>query len=103
MNALNSSTLILLEGDAGTGKTVLLSDLFYKICNKLNKIKNQLRQYSYDCVEEEENEEDSDYEYKQFSTINNGKSACIIVNHKEQVNCKLRIYTGKQEHFGIIL
>ncbi|WP_421777696.1 DUF2075 domain-containing protein [Gardnerella sp. KA00603] len=88
----NSSTLILLEGDAGTGKTVLLSDLFYKICNKLSKIKNQLRQYSYDGVEEE-NEEDSDYEYKQFSTINNGKSACIIVNHKEQVNVHNQIAT----------
>lgn len=88
----DSSTLILLEGDAGTGKTVLLSDLFYKICNKLSKIKNQLRQYSYDSVEEE-NEEDSDYEYKQFSTINNRKTACIIVNHKEQVNVYNQIAT----------
>lgn len=82
----------MLEGDAGTGKTVLLSDLFYKICNKLSKIKNQLRQYSYDSVEEE-NEEDSDYEYKQFSTINNRKTACIIVNHKEQVNVYNQIAT----------
>lgn len=88
----DSSTLILLEGDAGTGKTVLLSDLFYKICNKLSKIKNQLRQYSYDDVEEE-NEEDSDYEYKQFSTISNRKTACIIVNHKEQVNVYNQIAT----------
>lgn len=88
----DSSTLILLEGDAGTGKTVLLSDLFYKICNNLSKIKNQLRQYSYYDVEEE-NEENSDYEYKQFSTISNSKTACIIVNHKEQVNVYNQIAT----------
>lgn len=89
----DSSTLILLEGDAGTGKTVLLSDLFYKICNKLGKIKNQLRQYNYDDIEEENDDEDSDYEYKRFSTISNRKTACIIVNHKEQVNVYNQIAT----------
>lgn len=88
------STLILLEGDAGTGKTVLLSDLFYKICSKLSKIKNQLRQYHYEDFEEEnDEEEDSDYEYKQSSTIENKKTACIIVNHKEQVNVYNQIAT----------
>lgn len=89
----NSSTLILLEGDAGTGKTVLISDLFYKICNRLSKIKKQLRGYNYEDTEEENEEEDSDYEYKQFSTINNRKTACIIVNHKEQVNVYNQIAT----------
>lgn len=89
----NSSTLILLEGDAGTGKTVLLSDLFYKICNKLSKIKNQSLQYNYEYIEEGNDEEDYDYEYKQFSTINSRKTACIIVNHKEQVNVYNQIAT----------
>ncbi len=89
----NSSTLILLEGDAGTGKTVLLSDLFYKICNKLSKIKNQSLQYNYEDIEEGNDEEDYDYEYKQFSTINSRKTACIIVNHKEQVNVYNQIAT----------
>lgn len=90
----NSSTLILLEGDAGTGKTVLISDLFYKICNRLSKIKKQLLlEYNYEDTEEENEEEDSDYEYKQFSTINNRKTACIIVNHKEQVNVYNQIAT----------
>lgn len=93
MNASNSSTLILLEGDAGTGKTVLLSDLFYKICNKLSKIKNQSLQYNYEDIEEGNDEEDYDYEYKQFSTINSRKTACIIVNHKEQVNVYNQIAT----------
>lgn len=89
----DSSTLILLEGDAGTGKTVLLSDLFYKICNKLSKIKNQSLQYNYEDIEEGNDEEDYDYEYKQFSTINSRKTACIIVNHKEQVNVYNQIAT----------
>ena len=89
----DSSTLILLEGDAGTGKTVLLSDLFYKICNKLSKIKNQSLQYNYEYIEEGNDEEDYDYEYKQFSTINSRKTACIIVNHKEQVNVYNQIAT----------
>ena len=89
----DSSTLILLEGDAGTGKTVLLSDLFYKICNKLSKIKNQSLQYNYEDIEERNDEEDYDYEYKQFSTINSRKTACIIVNHKEQVNVYNQIAT----------
>lgn len=89
----NSSTLILLEGDAGTGKTVLLSDLFYKICNKLSKIKKQSLQYNYEDIEEGNDEEDYDYEYKQFSTINSRKTACIIVNHKEQVNVYNQIAT----------
>ena len=89
----NSSTLILLEGDAGTGKTVLISDLFYKICNRLSKIKKQLLEYNYEDTEEENEEEDSDYEYKQFPTINNRKTACIIVNHKEQVNVYNQIAT----------
>ncbi len=89
----DSSTLILLEGDAGTGKTVLLSDLFYKISNKLSKIKNQSLQYNYEDIEEGNDEEDYDYEYKQFSTINSRKTACIIVNHKEQVNVYNQIAT----------
>ncbi|EPI42416.1 DUF2075 domain-containing protein [Gardnerella vaginalis] len=89
----DSSTLILLEGDAGTGKTVLLSDLFYKICNKLSKIKNQSLQYNYEDIEEGNDEEDYDHEYKQFSTINSRKTACIIVNHKEQVNVYNQIAT----------
>lgn len=89
----DSSTLILLEGDAGTGKTVLLSDLFYKISNKLSKIKNQSLQYNYEDIEEGNDEEDYDYEYEQFSTINSRKTACIIVNHKEQVNVYNQIAT----------
>ena len=86
-------TLILLEGDAGTGKTVLLSDLFYKICNRLKNINNRLQQYNEDIEEENYEEEDLDYEYKQSSIIKNKKTACIIVNHKEQVNVYNQIAT----------
>lgn len=89
----NTSRLIFLQGAAGTGKTVLLSHLFYRIVTEMD-----IGGY----LDDEENED----------TLGNGsiraigkderRKAYILVNHKQQVHVYNQIATklGLQKHSG---
>lgn len=88
LNNTVEPTLILVSGAAGTGKTVLLSHLFYRILNE------------YDS-----DEVDDDDEETEDSSRENALSAYILVNHDEQLHVYNQIATklGLQKKRGQIV
>ncbi|MBO5529836.1 MAG: DUF2075 domain-containing protein [Bacilli bacterium] len=65
--------LLLIEGSAGTGKTVLMSSIYYDLCNRF-------------LMEEEED-----------SSVSRDLDCAIVVNHNEQ----LKVYNGIIEKLSL--
>lgn len=87
------SRLIFVQGAAGTGKTVLLSHLFYRIVTEMN----------VDGYLDDEDDEDS-LESNAIRAVgkDNRRKAYILVNHEQQVHVYNQIATklGLQKHSG---
>lgn len=87
------SRLIFVQGAAGTGKTVLLSHLFYRIVTEMN----------VDGYLDDEDDEDS-LESNVIRAVgkDNRRKAYILVNHEQQVHVYNQIATklGLQKHSG---
>ncbi|MDF7663553.1 DUF2075 domain-containing protein [Bifidobacterium sp. ESL0763] len=83
--------LIFVEGAAGTGKTVLLSHLFYRIYKEIEEVRERQ-------PEEEKQEDDVQSADKQYP-------AYILVNQKEQVTVYNQIATklGLQKEAGKVV
>lgn len=83
--------LIFVQGAAGTGKTVLLSHLFYRIAAEIG-------------IQGDTYSEDEDYP-ELPRTANGRLSSYILVNHKEQVHVYNQIATklGLQKESGEVV
>ncbi|WP_300767335.1 DUF2075 domain-containing protein [uncultured Bifidobacterium sp.] len=92
MNDRQRPTLIVISGAAGTGKTVLLSHLFYRINTELLVPEPAFASAA--------DPEDDDDEIRMVSPAENRHKAYIVVNHKEQVTVYNQIATklGLQKH-----
>lgn len=90
-----TSKLIFVQGAAGTGKTVLLSHLFYRISTEIN----------FDDADYE----DDDFEFDGQGTGSFGYhrvgNAYILVNHEQQVHVYNQIATklGLQSQSGTVV
>lgn len=79
----DTSRLIFLQGAAGTGKTVLLSHLFYRIVMEMN----------IDGYLDEENEDSLENDLVQAAGRSKRRKAYILVNHEQQVHVYNQIAT----------
>ena len=83
--------LIVIQGAAGTGKTVLLSHLFYRISTELG-LSDQIADDEYEDELESVTAQISDYAQKIGGATDRHK-AYILVNHHEQENVYNEIAT----------
>lgn len=85
-DAQPGGALILVEGVAGTGKTVLLSHLFYRLQNEFAELGTR------------------DYEEDESSAREKG-SAVLLVNHNEQVTVynSIMLRLGLQGKSGVVV
>lgn len=80
INRKKDNQLILVQGEAGSGKTVLLSSLFY-----------ELNQLSKNSVTDNENDDS-------YNPLLRGKSCYLLVNHDQQ----LKVYKEIASKLGIL-
>lgn len=87
------SRLIFVQGAAGTGKTVLLSHLFYRIVAEMN-----VGGY----LDDEEDEDLLEHDSARMLGKDERRKAYILVNHEQQVHVYNQIATklGLQKHSG---